>query len=156
MSSLDVPLLVAARGRPAADGHLFECVNHVSRTVASRTAAAPFGGAKATAAERLLAHPAVRRLNFFIGSTLAARVIAEAAARYLNAGLLTRAMAAQCMRTGICRANSATVQNEAQMAFGGIKAGYGRFRHGGGARVYRVVLGHRDQRTRPISDLGAA
>jgi hypothetical protein len=155
MSSLDVPLLVAARGRPPADGHLFEWVDHVTRTVASRTAAAPLGGAKATAAESLLAHPAVRRLNF-IGSTLAARVIAEAAAHYLNVGFLTHATAAQCMRTGICRADSATVQDEAQMAFGGIRACYGRFRHGGGARVYGVVLGHGDQRTRPLSDPGAA
>ena len=97
MSSLNVPLLVDARGRPVPDGHLFECVNHVTRTVASRTAAKSLNGAKATAAERLIAHPAVRRLNF-IGSTLAARVIAEAAARYLNAGLLTRATAARCMR----------------------------------------------------------
>ena len=62
---------------------------------------------------------------------------------------------AQRLETGICHINSATVHDEAQMPFGGVKAsGYGRL--GGVAainRIHRTALDHGVQPERELSDL---
>ena len=62
---------------------------------------------------------------------------------------------AQRIESGICHVNGATVHDEAQMPFGGVKAsGYGRL--GGAAaipRIHRTALDHRVQPTRKLFDL---
>ena len=56
-----------------------------------------------------------------------------------GASLSRRALAvAQRLETGICHVNGPTVQDEAQMPFGGVKAsGYGRF--GGAAAIHEFT-----------------
>ncbi len=72
---------------------------------------------------------------------------------------VTRALAvARRIESGICHVNGPTVQDEAQMPFGGVKAsGYGRFgRRGRHRRVHGTALGHDQLRQGALSDLNAA